>query len=152
MVESKAKEIMGEEPKAVSALGLYVPVKKINNLIFTSGQIPTKDGVPIALGKVGAEVTVEKAQECAQLAAFNSLGAIKSVLGDLDKVDEIIKLTVFVSSAVGFSGQPAVANGASDFFVKVFGDKGKHARSAVGVSELPLNVPVELEVIISVKE
>eukprot|EP00826_Nyctotherus_ovalis_P007633 TRINITY_DN11938_c0_g1_i2.p1 TRINITY_DN11938_c0_g1~~TRINITY_DN11938_c0_g1_i2.p1 ORF type:complete len:152 (-),score=53.17 TRINITY_DN11938_c0_g1_i2:133-588(-) len=146
------REIIGEEPKAFPALGSYVSVKKVGNLIFTAGQIPVEDGKPIALGKVGKEVTIEKAQECAQLAAFNSLGALKTVLNDLSKVDEVVKVTVFVNSAAGFTNQPAVANGASDFYVKVFGEKGKHARSAVGVAELPLNVPVEVEAIISVKE
>ena len=151
MVEAKIKAIMGEEPKAVSSIGSYVPVAKVGNLIFTSGQIPMKDGKPLALGKVGKEVTPEVAQDCAKLSAFNALGAIKTVEPDLNKIARIVKVTVFVNSAEGFTGQPAVANGASNFYVDVFGDAGKHARSAVGVAELPLNVPVELEIIAEMK-
>eukprot|EP01022_Parablepharisma_sp_SALTPOND_P008435 TRINITY_DN136006_c1_g1_i1.p3 TRINITY_DN136006_c1_g1~~TRINITY_DN136006_c1_g1_i1.p3 ORF type:complete len:167 (-),score=30.85 TRINITY_DN136006_c1_g1_i1:120-620(-) len=151
MVEAKAKEIMGEEPKIVSSIGSYVPANLVGNFVYTSGQIPMKDGKPIALGKVGKDLTVEQGQECAKLCAFNSLGALKSAVGDLEKIEKIVKLTVFVNSAPGFTAQPTVANGASDFFVNVFGDKGKHARSAVGVAELPIDVPVEIEVIALVK-
>lgn len=150
MIEQKIREILGHDlpgnpPKPLAS---YVPAQKCGNLIFTSGQLPFKDGKLIAEGKVGYEVTEEKAIECARLCAINCLVAIKSVMGDLNNIEQIVKLTVFVNSAIGFNQQPKVANGASDFLVGVFGEVGKHARSAVGVSELPMNAPVEIEMVI----
>jgi len=152
MVEAKIKAEIGMEPNVVKPVGSYIPASNVGNVVYTSGQLPMKEGKLMATGKVGKEVTVEQAQELAKIAAFNALGAIKSVAGNLDNVDKILKLTVFVNSAPGFTAQPAVANGASDFFVKIFGENGKHARSAVGVAELPLNAPVELEVVASLKK
>ncbi len=150
MVEEKLKELgiqITEPPKPLAA---YIPAKKIDNLVFTSGQLPTKNGKLLHTGKVGYEVTEEEASECAKQSAINCLSAIKSVIGNLDKIETIVKLTVFVSSAVGYTGQPKVANGASEFLGTVFGENGKHARSAVGVSELPMNSPVEIEMIVKV--
>lgn len=153
MIDQKIKELIGRElPTAPKPLAAYVPAQRIGNLIFTSGQLPFIEGKLVAEGKVGTDVTEEKAIECARTSAINCLSAVKSVLGDLDKVEQIVKLVVFVSSANGFTAQPKIANGASEFLVEVFGDKGKHARSAVGVSELPINAPVEVEMIVKVKE
>jgi enamine deaminase RidA (YjgF/YER057c/UK114 family) len=151
MVEEKIKEIIGYElPVAPKPLASYVPVMKSGNLIFTSGQLPMKDGKLLFEGKVGRDVSEDKAVECAKLSAINCLSAVKSLSGNLDNIEQIIKLVVFVNSAVNFTGQPKIANGASDFLVQVLGDKGKHARSAVGVSELPLNSPVEVEMIVRI--
>ena len=151
MIEAKIKEIIGEEPKVGKPAGNYVPAVQVGDLIFTSGQIPFKGDKLMALGKVGKEVTPEEAYQCAQQSACNGLGAIKGLIGNLEMIDRIVKVTVFVNSAPGFTAQPAVANGASDFLAKIFGENGKHARAAVGVAELPLNAPVELEMIVSVK-
>ena len=151
MVEAKVKEIMGEETKVTKPIGSYLPATFSGNLIYTSGQLPMKDGKLVATGKVGKEITLEQGQELARICAYNALGALKSVVGDLEKIEKIVKVTVFVNSAPGFTAQPAVANGTSDFLVKVFGENGKHARSAVGVAELPLNAPVEVEIIAMAK-
>lgn len=152
MFEEKIKEITGQElPIAPKPLAAYIPAQISGNLVFTSGQLPMKDGKLIAEGKVSGVVSEEVAIQCAQQCAVNCLSAVKSVIGDLEKIDQIVKVVVFVNSSAGFSGQPKIANGASEFLVQVFGDKGKHARSAVGVSELPLNAPVEIEMIVRLK-
>jgi len=151
MIEQKIKEILGHElPNYAKPLAMYIPAQQSGNMIYTSGQIPTKDGKLIAEGKVGYEVSEEKGIECARVAAVNCLAAVKMLIGDLDKVEQIVKLVVFVNSAIGFTAQPKIANGASEFLGQVFGEKGKHARSAVGVSELPINAPVEIEMIVRV--
>ena len=153
MVEEKIKEIIGYElPVAPKPLASYVPVMKSGNLIFTSGQLPMKDGKLLAVGKVGRDVSENEAIECAKLSAINCLSAVKSLSGNLDNIEQIIKIVVFVNSAVNFTGQPKIANGASDFLVQVLGEKGKHSRSAVGVSELPLNSPIEVEMIVRISD
>lgn len=152
MYEQKIKEILGYElPSAPKPIAAYIPAQRIGDLIYTSGQLPIKNGKLLAEGKVGYEVSEEKAIECAQLCAVNCLSAIKSLIGNLENIEQIVKLTVFVNSTLGYSSQPKVANGASEFLVNVFGDIGKHVRSAVGVTELPLNAPVEIEMIVRVK-
>jgi enamine deaminase RidA (YjgF/YER057c/UK114 family) len=151
MLEQKIAEILGYEiPAAPKPVAAYLPAQKHGDLIFTSGQLPFKEGKLAAEGKVGDQVSEEKAIECAGICAVNCLSAVKSVIGDLDKIDQIVKLVVFVNSAAGFTGQPKVANGASELLVEIFGDRGKHARSAVGVAELPLNAPVEIEMIVRI--
>jgi enamine deaminase RidA (YjgF/YER057c/UK114 family) len=153
MIEQKIKEIIGHElPVPAKPLAAYIPAQRSENLIYTSGQLPTKEGKLIAEGKVGYDVSEEKGIECARISAINCLAAIKMVIGDLDKVEQVVKLTVFVNSADSFTAQPKIANGASEFLVQVFGEKGKHTRSAVGVSELPINAPVEVEMIVRVKD
>jgi enamine deaminase RidA (YjgF/YER057c/UK114 family) len=137
MVEKKVKDTVGLEIPPFKAVGNYVGASQVGNLLFTSGSIPMKDGKPLALGKVGKEVTLEQAQECAKQCIINALGSAKSVIGDLDQILKIVKLTVYVNAAPGFVNSPGVANGASDFLVQIFGDNGKHARAAVGVAELP---------------
>jgi enamine deaminase RidA (YjgF/YER057c/UK114 family) len=118
------------------------------NLVFTAGQIPLVDGVLMATGKVGNEISPEFAKEIAQRCALNALAAIKSVLGDLSRVKRVVKVVGFVASTPEFTGQPGVLNGASELLGKVFGDAGLHARSAVGVASLPLDAPVEVELIV----
>ena len=152
MIEQKIKQITGFELPSTppKPLATYIPAQKSGNLIFTSGQLPFVNGKLHAEGRVGYEVTEEKGIECARISAVNCLSAIKALIGSLDKVEQVVKVTVFVSSAVGFTGQPKIANGASDFLGQLFGEAGKHARSAVGVSDLPMNAPVEIEMIVRV--
>ncbi len=152
MIEERIKEIIGYElPSAPKPVAAYVPAQISGNLIFTSGQLPMKEGKLIAEGKVGAEVEEDKAIECARTCALNCLSAMKSVIGNLDKIEQVVKVVAFINSAPEYSSQPKVANGASEFLIQVFGERGKHARSAVGVSALPLNAPVEIEMIFRIK-
>ncbi|MFI5493361.1 RidA family protein [Actinoplanes sp. NPDC051859] len=133
-------------PSVVPPLASYVPAVQSGNHVFTSGQLPMVDGKLPQTGKVGAEVTPEEAVAAARQCALNALAAIDALVG-LGRVTKIVKVTGFVASAPGFTGQPAVINGASQLFGDVFGEIGQHARSAVGVAELPLGAPVEVEVI-----
>ena len=150
MIEEKINQMGIEIPEAAKPLAAYIPALKVGNLIMTSGQVPVSKGVIKFQGKVGKDLSEEEGKEAAKLCAINCLSAVKSVIGSLDKIKRIVKLTVFVNSTSGFMAQPMVANGASEFIVEVFGDIGKHARSAVGVSELPLNSAVEIEMIVEV--
>jgi len=133
-------------PKVVPPLAAYVPAVQSGNHVYVSGQVPMVDGKVFCVGKLGADVTVEQGIESARICALNALAAIDALVG-LGRLVRIVKLTGFVASAAGFTGQPAVVNGASQLFGEVFGEQGRHARSAVGVAELPLGVPVEVEVI-----
>jgi enamine deaminase RidA (YjgF/YER057c/UK114 family) len=123
----------------------YVPYVKSGNLVYFSGTLPMQDGKPQFIGRLGKEYTIEQGQECARLCVLNILSHLKNAIGDLSKVKRVIRLGVFVNSAAGFTDQPKVANGASDLMVELFGDNGKHARFAVGVSELPFGVAVEID-------
>jgi enamine deaminase RidA (YjgF/YER057c/UK114 family) len=138
-------------PSVVPPLASYVPAVQTGNYVYTSGQLPLVEGKLPYEGKVGAEVTPEQGTEMARLCALNALAAIEGLVG-LGRVGKIVKVTGFVASAAGFTGQPAVVNGASNLFGDVFGEQGRHARSAVGVAELPLNAPVEVEVIVELAE
>ncbi|MFF5082228.1 RidA family protein [Actinoplanes sp. NPDC000266] len=138
-------------PSVVPPLASYVPAVQTGNYVYVSGQLPLVEGKLPYEGKVGAEVTPEQGTELARYCAVNALAAIESLVG-LGRVGKIVKLTGFVASAPGFTGQPAVVNGASNLFGDVFGEQGRHARSAVGVAELPLNAPVEVEVIVELAE
>jgi enamine deaminase RidA (YjgF/YER057c/UK114 family) len=149
-VEDRLSELGLTVPEVVPPVAAYVPVVRDGDLVFTSGQLPMADGSLAATGKVGAEVGPEKAKSLAELCALNAIAAIKSEVGDLDTVTRVVKVVGFVASDPSFTGQPGVVNGASELLVKAFGDKGIHARSAVGVSALPLDAPVEVEVIVSV--
>jgi enamine deaminase RidA (YjgF/YER057c/UK114 family) len=149
-VEDRLSELGLTVPEVVPPVAAYVPVVRDGDLVFTSGQLPMADGSLAATGKVGAEVDAEKAKSLAELCALNAIAAIKSEVGDLDTVTRVVKVVGFVASDPSFTGQPGVVNGASELLVKAFGDKGIHARSAVGVSALPLDAPVEVEVIVSV--
>jgi enamine deaminase RidA (YjgF/YER057c/UK114 family) len=136
-----------EVPKPVAA---SVPAVRNGNHVFTSGQLPMRSGELMLTGKVGGDVTAEQAYECAQQCALNALAAVKSVVGDLSAVKQVVKVVVFVASTPDFTGQPGVANGVSELLGKVFGDAGVHARSAVGVAALPLDAPVEVELLVEV--
>jgi enamine deaminase RidA (YjgF/YER057c/UK114 family) len=137
-------------PVESAPLASYVPAVRTGNLVFTSGQLPRLGGELQATGKVGAEVDAERAKELAATCALNALAAVKAEIGDLGKVRRVVKVVGFVASAPGFTGQPGVVNGASDLLGEVFGDAGVHARSAVGVAVLPLDAPVEVEMIVEV--
>lgn len=143
---AKLAELGLSLPKVVPPLASYVPAVQTGNYVYVSGQLPLVDGKLPQAGKVGAEVTSEQATELARLCALNGLAAIEALVG-LGRIVKIVKLTGFVASAPGFTGQPAVINGASNLFGEVFGEQGRHARSAVGVAELPLDSPVEVEII-----
>jgi len=136
-------------PKIAAALASYVPAVQSGSYVYVSGQLPFVDGQLPLTGKVGAEVTPEQGAAMARICALNALAAIESLVG-LGRIVKIVKVTGFVASAAGFTGQPAVINGASDLFGDVLGEQGRHARSAVGVAELPLGAPVEVEVIAEV--
>ena len=136
-------------PRVVPPLASYVPAVRTGNLVYTSGQLPMEAGKPARTGKVGAEITPEVGKAMARICALNALAAVDSLVG-IDAVTRVVKVVGFVASAPGFHGQPSVINGASDLLVEVFGDKGAHARSAVGVAELPLDAPVEVELIVEV--
>jgi enamine deaminase RidA (YjgF/YER057c/UK114 family) len=136
-------------PSVVPPVAAYVPAVRTGNLVYTSGQLPMADGALLATGKVGADVDPDEAKKLAQVCALNALAAIDSAAG-LDNVIRIVKVVGFVASAPGFTGQPGVVNGASELFRAVFAEAGQHARSAVGVAELPLDAPVEVEVIAEV--
>ncbi|MBF6192360.1 RidA family protein [Nocardia implantans] len=137
-------------PPVAAPVAAYIPAIRTGSLVYTSGQLPFVNGELSAVGKVGAEVSVEAAKEAARLCALNALAAVHDLVG-LSAVVRIVKVVGFVASAPGFGDQPVVINGASEFLGQVFGDAGKHARSAVGVSELPRNTPVEVELIAEVR-
>ena len=149
-IEQKIIELGFSLPETVKPLAAYIPAVQSGNLVFTSGQLPIIEGSLAETGKVGGSVSPERAKELATVCALNALAAVKSVIGDLDKIKRIVKVVGFVSSTPDFSGQPGVVNGASEFLGAVFGDKGIHARSAVGVAVLPLDAPVEIELIVEV--
>ncbi|TFV61523.1 RidA family protein [Mycobacterium sp. PS03-16] len=136
-------------PALAAPVASYVPAVRTANLIYTSGQLPLVSGTLAHRGKVGADVSPEDAVDAARICTLNALAAL-AALTDLDSIVRVVKVVGFVASAPGFTGQPAVINGASDLLVSVFGDAGQHARSAVGVAELPLNAPVEVELIVEV--
>jgi enamine deaminase RidA (YjgF/YER057c/UK114 family) len=146
---ARLAELGIELPEVVTPLAAYVPAVRTGNLVYTSGQVPITAGQVEATGKVGADVTPEVGKAVARVCALNALAAVNSLVG-IDAVTRVVKVVGFVASAPGFNGQPGVVNGASELFGEVFGDAGAHARSAVGVSELPLNVPVEVELIVEV--
>jgi len=137
-------------PAVVPPLAAYVPAVRFEDLVYTAGQLPLVNGSLLAAGKVGAEVSVEEAVDCAQVAALNGLAAVADLAGELDAISRIVKVTVYVASAAGFTDQPLIANGASQLLGDVFGQAGRHARSAVGVAVLPLDAPVELELVVAV--
>jgi enamine deaminase RidA (YjgF/YER057c/UK114 family) len=143
-VADRLRESGFELPEAPKALGIYVPAVRAGSLVMTSGQLPFVAGALLTTGHVGEGVTPQVAARCAGVAVLNALAAASTVC-DLDEVVRVVRLGGFVASAPGFSGQPAILNGASEVLVAAFGDAGKHARCAVGVAELPLDAPVEVE-------
>ena len=151
MIEEKIKELGFEIPQPPKPLAAYIPALQVGDMVYTSGQVPIQNGELKYAGKVGEDLTVEQGQKAAEICALNGLSAIKSVINELEKIEQIIKVTVFVNSANGFTDQPKVANGASELLAKIFGEAGKHVRSAVGVNELPFDAAVEIEMIVKVK-
>jgi enamine deaminase RidA (YjgF/YER057c/UK114 family) len=150
--EEKLKFLGIELPEIPKPLGSYVPFVRTGDLVFLSGMLPLKEGKLAMTGKVGETVSLDDAAQCAKVAATNALAVLKSAVGSLDNVRRCVKLSGFVASAAGFTDQPKVVNGASDFIFEVFGEAGRHARAAVGVNVLPLNSPVEIDFIFEVRE
>lgn len=150
--EERLSELGLAVPEVAAPVAAYVPSIRTGSYVFTSGQLPMRDGQLIATGKVGGEVTPEEATQCAEQCALNAIAAVKAQIGELSKVVRVVKAVAFIASTPDFTGQPAVANGASELFGKAFGEAGQHARSAVGVPVLPLDAPVEVELIVEVSE
>jgi enamine deaminase RidA (YjgF/YER057c/UK114 family) len=149
-IEDRLSELGLTLPEVVPPLAAYVPALRVGDLVWTSGQLPMVDGKLAATGKVGAEVDADDAAGLARICALNALAAVKAEVGDLDEVTRVIKVVGYVASAPTFTGQPAVINGASQLLGEVFGDAGRHARSAVGVAVLPLDAPVEVELVVQI--
>ena len=137
-------------PTTPAPLAAYVPAVRFEDLVYTAGQLPLVNGTLRAVGKVGAEVSIEDAAECARIAALNGLAVVADLTGDLDVIRRIVKVVVYVASAPGFTDQPLVANGASGLLQEILGEAGRHARSTVGVAALPLDAPVEVELVVAV--
>ena len=148
--EERLAELGLTVPEVAAPVAAYIPAVRSGNHVFTSGQLPMKDGQLMATGKVGGEVTQEEAVACARQCALNALAAIRAELGDLSQVKRVVKVVAFVASTPDFTGQPLVANGVSELLGEVFGEAGRHARSAVGVPVLPLDAPVEVELLVEV--
>ena len=147
-IDSRLAELGIEIPALATPAGAYVPYVVTGNLVFTAGQLPFVDGALPVTGKLGAEISADDAKAYARTAALNALAAVQAAIGSLDRVTRVVKLVGFVASDPSFSGQPGVINGASEVLGEIFGDLGKHARSAVGVAVLPLDSPVEVELIV----
>jgi enamine deaminase RidA (YjgF/YER057c/UK114 family) len=146
---ARLAELGIELPAVAAPLAAYVPAVRSGSYVYTSGQLPFVDGKLAATGKVGAEISPEEAQSLARISALNALAAVHALVG-IDNLARVVKVVGFVASAEGFTGQPAVVNGASELFGEIFGEQGVHARSAVGVAELPIGAPVEIEIIVEV--
>ncbi len=155
-VEERLRQLGLEVPDLIAPVGSYVPALRQGDLVFTSGQLPMVSGALLQTGKVGAAgdagVSAEDARALARTCALNAIAAVKSVIGDLDKVTRVVKVVGFVACDPAFTGQPGVINGASELLGTAFGDAGVHARSAVGVAALPLDAPVEVEIIVAVRD
>ena len=149
MTRDRLAELGITLPPVATPLAAYVPAVRTGDLVYTSGQLPLEGGKPTHFGKLGAEVTPEEGKVAARTCALNALAAVDALVG-IDSIVRIVKVVGFVASAPGFTGQPGVVNGASEFLGEVFGDAGAHARSAVGVASLPLDAPVEVELIVEV--
>lgn len=149
-VEDKIKELGIELPEAPKPLGFYVPAVRAGDLLFLSGILPLREGKLLYKGKVGKEITLEEAQEASRVTIINALSVIKAEIGELDKVRRVVRLSGYVASSSGFTQQPSVLNAASEILSKVFGDKGLHSRIAIGVSELPMDSPVEIDLILHI--
>lgn len=146
--ETKLRKMGLRLPAAPKPVGAYVPAVRSGNLVFVSGQLPMRDGELIAKGRVGNEVALEEARDCARQAALNALAAVAAEIGGIENVARIVRVTGYVASAPGFTDQAKVLNAASELLAEVFGEAGRHSRAAVGAAELPLGAPVELEMII----
>lgn len=155
VIEDRLRELGYEVPDVAAAVAAYVPALRDGNYVYTAGQLPFADGQLAHTGKVGEGeglVSPEVAEDLARVCALNALAAARAVIGSLDKITQVVKVTAFVASDPSFTGQPGVANGASMFLGRVFGDIGIHVRSAVGVAVLPLDAPVEIEFVFKVED
>ena len=150
-IEKRLEELGITLPDAPTPRANYIPVRRSGNLLFMSGAGPFENGKPVITGKLGKELDAEQGYAAARLAGLNLIAQLKSALGDLDRVKQFVKVLAFVASTPDFTAQPAVMNGASDLFVEVFGEAGKHARSAVAAPVLPMDVAVEIEIIVEVE-
>ncbi len=150
-VRAKLAELNLTLPVAAKPVAAYVPAIRTGNLVFTAGQLPMVSGTLSATGKVGGAVSVDDAKKLAEICAVNALAAVETV-ADINKIVRVVRVVGYVNGVAGFTQQPAVINGASELFLHIFGDAGKHARSAVGVAELPLDAPVELELTVEIKD
>lgn len=151
-VEEKIRELGYELPDAPKPVASYVPATRVGNIIYISGQGVTKNGEPLMTGHIGDELTCQEGYKAAEICAINALSVLRDEIGDLDKVKRVIKVLGFVNSAPGFDEQPFVINGFSDFIEKVFGENGRHARSAISSNELPFGTPVEVEMIVEIED
>jgi enamine deaminase RidA (YjgF/YER057c/UK114 family) len=149
-IEHKIIELGLVLPTPAKPLASYVPAKKSGSLVFTAGQLPMVDGVLVAQGFLGKNVEIEDAYQAARICTLNALAAIKGVIGDLDQIKQIVRVVGYVASVPEFTQQPAVVNGASELLLEIFGENGKHARSAVGMAVLPLNAAVEIELTVEI--
>lgn len=148
---SRLDDLGLELPPVPTPVAAYVPAIRVGDLVYSSGQVPIVAGEPVAVGKVGAEVSAEVATGCARTAVLNALAAVSDQAGGIDAIERVVRVVVYVASAPDFTGQPAVGNGASELLGEIFGEAGRHARSAVGVAVLPLDVPVEVELVVQVR-
>ncbi|MGX8792589.1 RidA family protein [Oceanobacillus sp. M60] len=151
-VYKKLEKLGIELPDAPKPAAVYVPAKRFGNLVYTSGQDCRKEGKLIYEGKIGTDLSIEQGYEASRQVMINCLAVLQEEIGDLNKIKQVVKLLAFVNSAPGFVEQPYVINGASEFLVDVFGEKGKHARSALASNELPFNTPVEIEMIVELED
>ncbi len=150
-VESRINELKLSLPDVPKPVAAYIPAKQTGNLVFTAGQLPMVNGELISKGLLGQDVEVDAANKAARICTLNSLAAIKGVIGDLDRIKQIVRVVGYVASVPTFTQQPAVVNGASELLLEIFGENGKHARSAVGIAVLPLNASVEIELTVEIE-
>lgn len=151
-VESRLAELGYTLPQVAPPIAAYVPAVRAGQFVFTSGQLPTLDGALVAVGKVGSDIDAETAQAAARQCALNALAAVKSVIGDLDRIVRVVKVTGFIAVDPAFTSHSIVMNGASDLLSACLGDAGVHARSSVGMASLPLDAPVEVELVVEVRD
>ena len=149
-IEKKMRGLGLELPEVPKPVASYVPAVRSGNYVYTSGQVPFVKGELMHKGKLGGDLTIEQGYECARVTAMNCLAAVRSVIDDLDRVKQIVRVTGFINSAPGFTDQPKVLNGASDLLVEIFGERGKHSRLAIGTSELPLGAPLEIDLVVEI--
>jgi enamine deaminase RidA (YjgF/YER057c/UK114 family) len=150
-IERKIEELGHLIPKVANPIAAYIPAKQTGNIVFTAGQLPMENGELISKGLLGQDVEIDEANKAARICTLNALAAIKGVIGDLDRIKQIVRVVGYVASIPTFTQQPAVVNGASELLLEIFGENGKHARSAVGIAVLPLNASVEIELIVEVE-
>ena len=150
-VETRINELNLSLPDAPKPVAAYIPAKQTGNLVFTAGQLPMVNGELISKGLLGQDVEVEEANKAAMICTLNALAAIKGIIGDLDRIKQIVRVVGYVASVPTFTQQPAVVNGASELLLEIFGENGKHARSAVGMAVLPLNASVEIELTVEIE-